>query len=235
MQRLDDFMGYSLNFALENSPVLQSLEKAIQAQQVQRGLARRRFVLPTVAAQFTYDHAAREEFVDSSFNTAVIGSGLPPFPRPDRDDWFFGVTISYPLFEGGGRLVDRRKAKADLEQLHQLKQQAEEQIQLRTRRIVYALQSSHPNISLSRRAADRAAKNLDVIRDKYARGTVSILDLLDAQNQYFIQDQAATIAVYDYLIQLVAYQRAISWFQHEKTEQEKEQWLQGFDAYTNAS
>jgi outer membrane protein TolC len=101
--------------------------------------------------------------------------------------------------------------------------------------VLYALQSSHPNIGLSRTAADRAHKNLDVVRKKYAQGAVSILDLLDAQNQVLTQDQAAAIAVYTYLQDLVQFQRAISWFEWMQADPAKKEFVVGLESFWQPS
>ena len=70
-----------------------------------------------------------------------------------------------------------------------------------------------------------------MIRDKYARGSVSILDLLDAQNQAFVRDQEAAIAVYRYLSDVVEFQRSIAWFATFKTEEEQNEWLDQFEKF----
>ena len=42
-------------------------------------------------------------------------------------------------------------------------------------------------------AADAAAKTLEVVTDAYARGAISILELLDAQNAALVTEEAAAI------------------------------------------
>ncbi len=76
-----------------------------------------------------------------------------------------------------------------------------------------------------------AHETLTVIRNKYARGTAGILDLLDAQNQVVIQDQAAALAVYDYLRDLVQWQRALSWFDADKSGEEKARFLKAVEEH----
>ncbi len=48
--------------------------------------------------------------------------------------------------------------------------------------------------------------------DTYRRGAASIIDLLDAQNQALVADEEAANAVYDFLIDLMRVQRAVSRF-----------------------
>ena len=49
---------------------------------------------------------------------------------------------------------------------------------------------------------------------------------LEAQNQTLSAKLNAVAAQYNYLIDLVGFQRAISWFEYEKSEEAKEAFLQ---------
>jgi outer membrane protein TolC len=73
-----------------------------------------------------------------------------------------------------------------------------------------------------------------VTQDKYARGLVSILNLLDAQNQAFVANQNATIAVYTYLTDIINMQRAISWFEIEQSEAAKDRGFRIFSAFLDS-
>jgi outer membrane protein TolC len=56
-------------------------------------------------------------------------------------------------------------------------------------------------------------RNYEIVRDNYASGRSSIIDLLDAQSQAFTLKQQTVIAVYDYLDDLLELQRSISFFE----------------------
>jgi outer membrane protein len=67
-----------------------------------------------------------------------------------------------------------------------------------------------------------------VIRDKYTRGEVDIITLIDAQNQSLIQGQRAVIANYQYMNDLINLQRAISWFACTKNQEERDNFSNKF-------
>ncbi len=218
-ERLRDFF---VDVALELAPELRALDELAQARGIERDRLRRRFITPSVHALFHYD---RE--LDSRRPGGGIG-GLPipiTLPEADKNDWSVGVAVTLPLFEGGGRVHDLRRSEAELRGLLHTREQAGQLITQRVGTALFALQSSHPNIHLTREAARLAHETLQVVRNKYARGTAGILDLLDAQNQVVMQDQAAALAVYDYLRDLVQWQRALSWFDADKTGEEKARFL----------
>ena len=74
------------------------------------------------------------------------------------------------------------------------------------------MRASFPGIELSEQALEAAEQNYAIVRDAYARGTLSIIDFLDAQNQAFSAERAAVNARYDFVEDYIQYQRAISHF-----------------------
>jgi outer membrane protein TolC len=87
------------------------------------------------------------------------------------------------------------------------------------------MEGSFATIRYNLMAADSAEKNLTVVQDKYALGLVNVTDLLVAQNQTFKAKQSVVVANYAFLQDLVNFQRSISWFESEKTDEEKETFL----------
>lgn len=225
-------LAFSVEQALKNSPGLKALDKAVEAQEIAVRKAVRKYYLPSASARFTYNDIVDQDFTGAGFEDVVPGpGGQIPSMRDIDEEWSFGVGLSYPIFQGGARKVQVEKARADLVRLEETRIRARQLIEQRVQLAMYALRSSQPSIRLSRFAADRAQKNLDVIQEKYAEGTVSILDLLDAQNQAFLQQQSAAIAEQEYLTDLMEYQRAISWYEFEKTPEQQSEWLNKFEAF----
>jgi outer membrane protein TolC len=69
------------------------------------------------------------------------------------------------------------------------------------------------------------------VGDAYSRGTVSIIDLLDAQNAALVADQVAANAVYDFLIDLIEVQRASGQLDFLRTPAERSAWLERAETY----
>ena len=66
-----------------------------------------------------------------------------------------------------------------------------------------------------------AARNLDIVTDKYADGMVGITRLLEAQTESFTAQLQAAATTYSFLGELVALQRSIAWFEDEQTPEER--------------
>ena len=63
------------------------------------------------------------------------------------------------------------------------------------------------------------------MQDRYTEGLVNVTDLLDAQNDRFNTERTAQAQQYAFLLDMVALQRAIAWFEDLKTPEETEQLL----------
>ena len=233
---------YSVKVALGNAPELEAANQAIRAAEIELAQKERRFYVPTVGASFDYTRELSREDPELIFGPGETAPQVPPgmagpdigseindlVSDRDRNEWRVALELKLPLFQGGKRFHDVDRSQATLSRLRSQRTQAAQLLEQQVRSAVYDLQSSQPRIGLARRAADQAAKNLDLVQDKYARGAATIIDLLDAQNQALVQEQAATMAVYRYLQDLVRFQRAMAWFEFEKSEQDRQAWIQGF-------
>jgi len=217
--KFDILEDFSIEFALQNSAVLHQLDLHIEAARLEMNQNRRRFWVPEISASFDYKHTLDEKY-------AVT----PQATLPD-DEWMVGVQAQLPLFESGGRIYDVARAKADLDQLQEQRQNTQRLIEQRVRNALSSISSSFPNIALQKESARYSELNLSVIKDKYARGVVSILDLLDAQNQSFVASRRAEIARYSYLVDLVELQRATCWFEVDKSEAAKDEWMKKLQNY----
>ena len=220
------FEEYVVQCSLGNTPMLKSLDLVIDAQRLYLDQTRRRFVLPELAASFSFDHT-----FDRQMAGDTSGQGGQPADSKD-DQWNVGLQASLPVFEGGKQVADFFGAKARLEQNVQTRRRAGELVEQQARSVMSSLGSSYPSMQLQRVAADFAERNFKLVQEKYARGSVSIVDLLDAQNQSFVANQNATIAGYRFLEDLVALQRVVAWFEFEKSEAEKDQWVRGFQQFS---
>ncbi len=142
--------------------------------------------------------------------------------EPDAGDraFFVDLTATLPIFEGTRRIYDLKREQSVLSELSRRRALARELVERQTRTSLRFMESSFPNIGITLTAEENARKNLEIVREKYSQGIVNITDLLDAQNASFSAEQAATSAVYRYMIDLVAFQRAISFFEDAKTPDE---------------
>jgi outer membrane protein TolC len=207
---------------LEIAPELLGFDAAISAQERILLSAKRAFWLPSFAAQGSVSELLAES-----------GEGKRSDSSLDDTDWRVGVFATFPLVEGGGKFATIKRAREELSRIQLEKEATSERIDQRIRSALHQASASYPNIRLSRSAAEAARRNLDLVTDQYARGLVSIVDLLDAQNSSLRADQDAENAVYNFLIDWMDVERAAGRFDFLMTQAEREEYFQRLQEFFN--
>ena len=205
-----DFCNFIRWFAVENSPELAAFDYNLAAAGIRLRQQQRRYLLPEIFGTAGYTE------VDQDTNLTS---------RDSEGQFTAGIELSYPLFEGGGRGVDIRRQKANIRQLAAQRELARHQIEEQTHQAFNNLSGTHPNIRFSRLAEQAAQKNYESVQIKYSQGSATVLDLLDAQSSLLTQNQQAALAVYDFLTQVFAMQRAMAWYEFEQSPSDQRRWI----------
>jgi outer membrane protein TolC len=215
---LDDYLARPrlrdvlVELALENDPELMAIETTLAAQEIRLSELKRRYYLPTFFADLSYsDRFSR------SGNTFLI---------PEDDFYTIFVGATYPIYEGGRKRHDVARATSDYDGILRQRQLAEQLVERRTRIAMRRSENSFPRIKFSRQSSAAARQNLDLVTDQYAEGIVNVTDLLDAQNQSFASEQLTAAATYQFLIDIVELQRALSWFLEDKSREERDRFVE---------
>lgn len=231
--RLADYLDTPAAFAryrdflvgegLAEVPELQRLDRAIAGAERLRLAARRSFVVPDLSLRADLSHRFSEsgKGVDSP-----LDDFLPvALPRANDTDWSVGLNLTLPLFSGGGRTAELRQAEAELERLRTERRALADRIEQRIRSALQLARSSHTGIGLARQGTAAAGKNLELVTDAYARGVVSIIELIDAQNAALAAEQVSANALYDYFIDLMEVQRAVGRFDWFVDSEKRRAWF----------
>lgn len=112
---------------------------------------------------------------------ASLGLGEPPFPATGHD-WYFGVQVQIPLFEGFGRTYQVREAHAQVEVQQSTLDQARQQVGLDVWKSYQSLQTDTQNLRNTAALLQIAQQSFDAAKHRYAAGVGNILELLNAQS-----------------------------------------------------
>jgi len=211
MARLRDAL---VAIALEDAPEMRVLREQMAALDIQHRQRKRLWYVPVfiLAADWEY------QFYRS-----------PQLQDVDKDRYTVGVYGAYPIFQGGARKQEIQRVESNVVRLQEEFELARQIVERRTRTALQRVGSSFPVIRLSKMASESALKNFVVVQDKYTQGLVNVTDLLSAQNETFVTDQASSASNYIFLQDLIELQRSISWFEDEKTSQEKAEFVLRID------
>jgi outer membrane protein TolC len=196
------FTRYLIETGLKQAPELSQLDSQIEAKRRERVSQQRAYWLPEFSLQGSYDS-----------NLDQSGAGVGVIPGGAFDDWNVGIQATLPLFSGGLRKANLSRANLELMQLEALRSSIAEQIEQEIRSQMHFAQADYARISLTQEATDASLKNFDLVSDAYARGTVSYIELLDAQETSLEASAASSDSLYNFLITIMAAQRAVGQFE----------------------
>lgn len=197
------FMDYAVNAALTNAPEIAQSERVLDARRRQLSSASRAYYLPQLAL-----------VANGSNFTNKSGAGSISQPGgPDDEAWNVSLQATLPIFTGGLRGAERSQARHELRASEADRAAAIDGIEARTRVHLHRTASSWPSIDLSREAAAAADENLTNVSEAYARGAVTVTDLIDAQDTALTAGLAATDAKYGFMIDFVNVLRSMGDFE----------------------
>ena len=195
------YTRYLIATGLQQAPELMELDSQIDAKRREQISQKRAYWLPEFSLQGTYGS-----------NLGQSGSGAGTIAGEDLSDWNVGLQATLPLFSGGLRKANVSRANLELMQLEAFRSSIAEQVEQEIRLQMHFAQADYARIGLTREAADASRRNFDLVSDAYARGTVSYIELLDAQDTSLVANAASSDSLYNFLITIMAVQRAVGRF-----------------------
>lgn len=186
-----------VDFALANNKLLKvsttGAESAYQSAQ-----AKKMAHLPTISGSFT----ASKEDLDGTTRYMPSSTFATP-PDSYTESEALRITLSVPLFAGGGISAGRRQAYEQYNAANYNAQATQRQVITNTRAQhiavytdVQTVNARHQNIISTRSA-------LDATEAGYEVGTRNIVDVLDAQRRLYAAMRDYTNARYDYVINVL--------------------------------
>ena len=209
-KNLDLFQELYIKLGQQMSPELAEQDALIAASERQLQANKRSYYVPDLSLGANTSRVFDED--------RDIGTSLE-----DESDWQISLNLSLPLYQGGQRKASVKKADYQLHRNKIAREQIMRQVEQNVRQFFHEISASYPSIELSRQAAKSSQENLKLVRDNYSQGTVSIADLIDAQNAALAAEQNSSNSVYDFLIDLMNLQRSIGAFDYFLDEPSRQQ------------
>lgn len=198
----NEFKKVMVEKAVENSVELKALGYLTDAADRSVLSAKRKYYMPTVAASGEY-----KKFLDKSGEGD--DSGMDWY---DDKEWSIGIKASIPLYEGGLRSAKLSVEKASLRKLYHQRARAEKLVRQRMIAAMENARSAYDSYKLAGESAEAAEKTLAIVADLYAKGAVSITELIDAQNAKLKADMNEAENQYSFMEKVVEVERAYGHF-----------------------
>lgn len=195
----EPFIQFLIEEAKANAPELKALDYNMAA--TDRSV--RLKLLPTIGFRAQ---------ANRTFDRSGVGSTPPSFfPQVDQD-YNVGINMSFPVFNRNQLRIQKHTALIQKDQLLLNKENQEQAMTVNIRNNVLNLSNQVANIELSKVTEKSAFESLELIQTSYANGAVSVIQLIDAQNNYINAQLAQTNAIYQYLINLLQLERQLGHF-----------------------
>jgi outer membrane protein len=215
------FQELILSQAHQYSPELKRVDELIAGQQREVTSARRAFYIPDLVAVAI----ASDEFGRSGAGSERTAS------TPGNTTWRVGIQATLPIFSGGALEAKLSERRHQLRQLDAQRDATMDAVDARARSVLARVTSSYPAIALSRDAAAAARDNYTKVADAYARGVVSITDLISAQDASLNAELSQAQAIFTFLIDFTDTLRVSNSFDVLLDPQTRQPWYNTVDAW----
>jgi len=120
-------------------------------------------------------------------------------PSIDRDELTAGLSLRFPLYQGGEIGARTRQARSLTRASSYRLEDLRDQVRLDTETAFLDLQSSVARLKAASQALASARTSLDATRDGYQVGVRSIIDLLTVTRDFIAAQRDYNVALYDHV------------------------------------
>ena len=189
------FQNFYKQEAISNAPELKSFDSRLKINQREYRANQRGYFIPDIS-------------LTGQVGENLNQSGFGAIDDAESNSWNVGIQATLPLDFNGQRRTTASRNRLQEEQLRILRDATEQRILISTGQALYNVGSSYPSIELAQLSASAASESLELVRDAYAKGSVPISDLLDAQNNALSAQLQAADAEYSFLQDYVLLMRS---------------------------
>ncbi|WP_395375672.1 TolC family protein [Marinicella sp. W31] len=189
------FQSFYKQEAIENAPELKSFDSRLKINAREYQANKRGYFIPDIS-------------LVGQVGENLNQSGFGAIDDAESNSWNVGIQATLPLDLNGQRRTTASRKTLEKEQLRLQREATEQRILINTGQALYNVGSSFPSIELAQLSASAASESLELVRDAYAKGSVPISDLLDAQNNALSAQLQAADAEYSFLQDYVQLMRS---------------------------
>lgn len=130
-------------------------------------------------------------------------SRVATYSQDGDDDWSVGINFSLPLYEGGAKKERKTRSKLISMQLRLELEDIKRTIEQQIRASLHTLKASKLSIDLKKVSSKAAQKNFELVSEAYSLGSVTNIELIDAQNSKVTAKLNMINSTYQFLIDLM--------------------------------
>ena len=238
-EKLGQFTEMLVKEAIYRSPETVKLRAAIAMKKAEMANYAQKFILPNAklsvdfGSQFDrnlpYEDAAIYSMKQASGTNFQTGQPNPrgiPSTLLDRTSTRFMIAAQWKPIEGGSKIAEIARCKAELNELNTYLTQVNTEIEMHVRETINKAISKYFIIEKSYKAMFAEAENYKTVKAKYLRGKCPITQLVDAQELYTKAKVEAMNAQNEFFKELIWVQRALTNINWTKADKEAKDFIQ---------
>lgn len=213
LARLTGVVYDSINELSENFPISQPVpsnadEWVNTAYQQNWSIKSSELALKTVEEQLKTEKSGHYPTLDLSANYTVNDSNGPTPYDNTRDDASVALVFQLPLYQGGGTSASIRRSRFLVEQSRQILETTRRNVKLDTRSLYTAIKTDIDTVASQKQNIVSRESALEATRAGYSVGTRNIVEVLDAERNYFVALRDYANARFDYVIDSLSIKQA---------------------------
>ena len=134
----------------------------------------KRLVAQKEAARYDYA-AAKADFFPKVYLDGGFGQSAASWP-PNQDDWSAGVSVSFPLFEGGSRIAQASKAKSQLRQAQADERSGRDSVIVTLEQAWKQFRDAIDTVAVKEKFLRAAQERAQIANAQYSTGLISFND-----------------------------------------------------------
>lgn len=174
--------------AYQNRPELKKFNEQLNLQKSSILIAKSDF-FPTLSADASYNYGGTE-----------IASL--------QENWFYGLTLSFPLFTGFSTKARVTEEEIALKGLEKQAESISQQVSLDVWNAYLKIKETDERIINAKIFLENAQENLKIAEGQYREGVGSMIEVIDAQTNFVIAEQTYIQSLADYKIAVASLKRA---------------------------
>ena len=200
------------------SPETCKLKAAIAMKKAEMANYAQKFVLPNAkltveyGSQFDrnlpYEMAGFKQMMEIQGNP--LYNTLGRYDMLDRNSGRVMVAAQWKPIEGGTKIAEIARCKAELNELNMYLDQVNTELEMNVRSVVNRAISKYFMIEKSYKAMFAEAENYQMVKARYMKGESPIVQLSDAQHMYTKAKVEALNSQYEFFKELIWVQRALA-------------------------
>ncbi|MBR5555307.1 TolC family protein [bacterium] len=232
-EKLAKFTDMLVEEAIYLAPETTKLKAAIAMKKAEISNYAQKFVLPSAKLsleyttqfdrQLPYETEGNLQMASTYQQTqGMLGS---PWLNLDKNYGRVFIAAQWKPIEGGTKIAEIARCKAELNQLYAYLEQVNTEIEMHVREVVNRAIAKYFIIEKSYKAMFAEAENYQMVKAKYLRGEAPIVQLADAQKLYFSAKIDAMNSQYDFFKELIWVQRGLVSVNWTKASDEAKAWV----------